>query len=56
MPLSFLYQVYEMEVPEQPGEVQKDFKLGKTGKYVLSIKVCVPGPPLGFACAKVPGP
>ena len=29
-----------MEVPEQPGEVQKDFKLGKTGKYVLSIKVC----------------
>ena len=47
MPLLLLGQVYELEVPEQPGEVQEDFKLGKTGKYVLSIKVHAPAGPLG---------
>lgn len=31
--------VYELEVPQEPGDVQADFSINKTGSFVISIKV-----------------
>lgn len=31
--------VYELEVPHEPGDVQEDFSIKKTGSYIISVKV-----------------
>ena len=31
--------VYELEVPQEPGNVQKEFSIEKTGSFIISIKV-----------------
>ncbi len=31
--------VYELEVPQEPGDVQADFSINKTGSFVISVKV-----------------
>ena len=44
-------QAYELEVPTEPGEVQEEgFKIGKTGAYVISIKVAPKFPPRAVPC------
>ncbi|KAK9917620.1 hypothetical protein WJX75_006559 [Coccomyxa subellipsoidea] len=30
--------VYELEVPQEPGDVQEDFSIKKTGSYIISVK------------------
>ncbi|EIE27488.1 hypothetical protein COCSUDRAFT_55496 [Coccomyxa subellipsoidea C-169] len=29
---------YELEVPQEPGDVQEDFRIKKTGSYIISVK------------------
>lgn len=30
---------YELEVPQEPSDVQEDFRIKKTGSYIISVKV-----------------
>ena len=51
-------QAYELETPQEPGEVQEDYKIGKTGAYVISIKAClglILAGPFSASCCSAPG-
>jgi hypothetical protein len=33
--------MYELEVPEEPQDVQQELNIGKTGNFSLQMKVCL---------------
>ena len=33
--------MYELEVPEEPQDLQQELNIGKTGNFSLQMKVCL---------------